>query len=131
MNAAGYINILENSLIPFLQDVYPSHHRFMQDNDPKHTSRYVRMYTHFLDCFTNRAARAFFEENDINWWNTPPESPECNPIENLWHELKVGDNNKYGTLYALISIYRSSYGEKSSQEPNKSSWTGSRHFGGQ
>ena len=22
---------------------------------------------------------------------TPPESPDANPIENLWHELKVGE----------------------------------------
>ena len=46
----------------------------MQDNDPKHTSA---------------AAREFFAENSINWWKTPPESPDANPIENLWHELKV------------------------------------------
>ena len=28
------------------------------------------------------------EQNGINWWVTLPESPDCNPIENLWHELK-------------------------------------------
>ena len=45
----------------------------MQDNDPKHTSKKVQ---------------EFFEEEGVNWWKTPAESPECNPVENLWHELK-------------------------------------------
>lgn len=36
----------------------------------------------------SRLAQTFFDENGVNWWHTPPESPDCNPIENLWHELK-------------------------------------------
>ncbi len=48
--------------------------RFMQGNNPKHTSHYV---TDFLDM------------SCINWWGTPPKSPDYNPIENLWHELRV------------------------------------------
>ena len=25
---------------------------------------------------------------DNNWWKTPPESPDLNPVENMCHELK-------------------------------------------
>ena len=74
MTASVYIKILEEFLVPFIRDVYPSGHEFMQDNDPKHTSR---------------QAKEFFSQHSINWWRTPPESPDANPIENLWHELKV------------------------------------------
>ena len=34
-----YVNILRPSLKPFIDDGYPDSHRFMQDNDPEHTSR--------------------------------------------------------------------------------------------
>ena len=75
MDAPLFCNILQQTLLPFLQDKFPppSTHRFMQDNDPKHTSR---------------AAQQFYANAGINWWRTPPESPDMNPIENLWHELK-------------------------------------------
>ena len=49
-----------------------SNHRFQQDNDPKHTSWYARN----------------FYDNNIFWWETPPDSPDLNPIELLLHELK-------------------------------------------
>ena len=74
MDAEFYTQILQQYLVPFIGDKFSDGtHRFMQDNDPKHMSR---------------TARIFFEANNINWWKTPPESPNLNPIENLWHELK-------------------------------------------
>jgi len=75
MDAPLYCEILQRTLLPFLQRKFPEPlpHHFMQDNDPKHCSR---------------TAQTFYEEVGINWWRTPPESPDLNPIENLWHELK-------------------------------------------
>lgn len=75
MDATLYCEILTRTLLPFLAEKFPTpnSHRFMQDNDPKHCSR---------------AAQKFYGDTGINWWRTPPESPDLNPIENLWHELK-------------------------------------------
>ena len=73
MEKTLFIEILGQTLLPFVEKVFPDGCRFMQDNDPKHNSN---------------AAKSFLERNGVQWWRTPPESPDCNPIENLWHELK-------------------------------------------
>ena len=57
MNADFYIEILSRYLLPFIAGKFPTAHRFMQDNDPKHTSQ---------------KARGFYAANGINWWKPPP-----------------------------------------------------------
>ena len=84
MDAPMYTRILDGYLVPFIRDVYPLGHRLMQDNDPKHTSRH---------------AKEFFAQKSINWWPTPAESPDANPIENLWHELKVYCSSMYICIF--------------------------------
>ena len=56
MKAPLFVEIIRGTLLPFLERKFPDHHRFMQDNDPKHTSI---------------LARHFFEEKGINLWKTP------------------------------------------------------------
>ena len=71
--ATRLLSIFELGLVPFVREVFPDHHRLMQDNDPKHASN---------------LAKAFLEDEGIIWWKTPPESPDLNLIENVWGSMK-------------------------------------------
>ena len=73
LTAKRYAKILETGLIPFVRSKFRSKHKFQQDNDPKHRSHYIQ---------------SFLKDNNIEWWKTPPESPDLNPIEKVWGSMK-------------------------------------------
>ena len=73
MNARRLARILEAGLLPFIAEKFSDGHRLFHDNDPKHASEYIE---------------SFFKSKGVNWWPTPPESPDLNPIENIWGSLK-------------------------------------------
>ena len=66
MFSKDYQNMLSDSILPFIRQKLPYHHKFYMDNDPKHTS----------DSTTR-----FIILNNINHFETPPQSPDLMPIE--------------------------------------------------
>ena len=88
MDAKFYTEeILQNTLLPAIRHLYPAplSHRLWADNDPKHCSK---------------LAKNFLEENNVNWFRTPAESPDLNMIENVWAALK----GYVGKVLKMLSV---------------------------
>ena len=73
MNSRRFQNIMKIGFLPFVMKSYPFGHRLYMDNDPKHTS-----------ASTSR----FFYRYGITHFKTPAQSPDLNPIEMVWNDLK-------------------------------------------
>ena len=41
LNATCLAKIFDAGLVPFVRKVFSTSHRFQQDNDPKHSSKYI------------------------------------------------------------------------------------------
>lgn len=78
MDAPYYCNMLSSSLFNSVRKMGLSEYIFVQDNDPKHTSK---------------LAKSFFVDNNITVEPWPAQSPDCNPLENIWGYIKhkIGD----------------------------------------
>lgn len=68
LNAIGYLNILKNNL-----GVDDNDFIFQDDNDPKHRSKLIKKWK---------------ADNNITSLDWPSNSPDLNPIENIWGVMK-------------------------------------------
>ena len=73
MNAVHLGAVYEAGVLPFIQERFPDGHSLYQDNDPKYSSKDIER---------------FLEQQGVNWWYTPPESPDLIPSELVWGSLK-------------------------------------------
>ena len=95
VNAEKYINILQNVMLPSAQQLFPGQFQFQDDNAPCHRAKTVVNW---------------MKQKKIKTLEWPAQSPDLNPIENLWHKVSLEISKKQPTskremIEALIAAW--------------------------
>ena len=77
MCSTDYVEILNTVMMPYADEELPLKCEFMQDNDPKHSSKLVKNW---------------FRDNRLSLLEWHLQSTDINPIEHMWRILKKKNN---------------------------------------
>uniref|UniRef100_A0A3B5QWB7 Tc1-like transposase DDE domain-containing protein n=1 Tax=Xiphophorus maculatus TaxID=8083 RepID=A0A3B5QWB7_XIPMA len=89
INAQVYIDILDSFLIPSIEQMFGDDEVIFQDDN--------------ASCHRAKTVKAFLEERHIQSMSWPANSPDLNPIENLWWRLKKMVHKKGPTSKADLA----------------------------
>ncbi|GFV31711.1 transposable element Tcb1 transposase [Trichonephila clavipes] len=93
VKAIDYIEILQNKLLPTARDLFGNQSWIFQDDNAL--------------CHRAKVVQKWLKDHTVNRMNWPGQSPDLNPIENLWFKIgyeisKKKPSNKRELIEALI-----------------------------
>lgn len=96
-NTAGFKEVASQFISPFVAEKYSTYHRLHLDNASFHTN-----------------SSQWLAQNGLNHFKTPAQSPDLNPIELVWNDLKfyIGKYVKPTTMQDLINGIITFWNEK-------------------
>ncbi|GFX07794.1 transposable element Tcb1 transposase [Trichonephila clavipes] len=93
VNVMDYIEILQNKLLPTTRDLFGNQSWIFQDDN--------------APCNRATVVQKWLKDHTVNRMNWPGQSPDLNPLENLWFKIgfeisKKKPSNKRELIEALI-----------------------------